>query len=168
MALKTPLNDNLIKGSDVLIWVGDKTIGFSQSMTISMSGEATAVSNKSAGNGWQSNILASRSWTASSDAVYAVDVYSTECSYEDLYDAYINGTSVTLSWGVNQNAGATTGRVADVDKANGWKKSGTYYTGSAIITNLELSASNDDSASYSVEFTGSGAITKATATGDTD
>lgn len=180
MALKNPLNENLVKGSDLLIWVDGKTIGFSQSMTISMSGEATAVSNKSAGNGWQSNVLASRSWTASSDAVYAIDVYSTECSYDKLYDAYINGTPVALTWGVNQNHGATT-RVADVDKvptensnAVGWKHNATapYYSGSAIITNLELSGSNEDAASYSVEFTGSGSITKvqpnSAPTGDTD
>lgn len=148
------LNDKIIKGSDLMIFVEGNPIAFATSCEISMSAETSETSNKDSGNGWTSAAVTKRSWTASSDNMYAESAYTGEHTFASLFQLYANGTPVQLVWSPNQNAAKTTGRIAEVEDAAGWSKTGTPYSGRAIITSLSATASNDDNATFSVEFTG--------------
>lgn len=148
------LNERIIKGSDLMIFVDGKVIGFATSCEIQMSAETSETSNKDSGNGWSSAAITKRSWTASSDNLYAESAYTGEHTFASLFNYYSNGTPVTLMWSPNQNSAKTTGRVAEVEDAGGWVATGTPFSGKAIITSLSATASNDDNASFSVEFTG--------------
>lgn len=166
--MSTNLNKNIIQGSDVMVWLlpdgtesagKGSVIGFSTNLSLNLSANTTEVSNKDFGNGWTSSIVTGRSWTASCDAMYASSVYGTEYTYDSLFECYVNGTPIKLTFGVSQNAGATE-RTPNVDDATGWVESGASYAGLAVITSLELTGNNGDAATYSVEFTGAGAIAK--------
>lgn len=161
------LNDKIIKGSDLMIFLNGQPIGFAQSCEISMSAETSDTSNKDSGNGWSSASVTKRSWTASSDNLYAESVYSGEHTFNTLFTFYSNGTPVTLVWSPNQNAAKTTGRIPEVETASGWVRVGTAYQGQAIITSLSASAANDDNATFSVEFTGVSPITVAAGSSST-
>ena len=153
------LNSHIIKGSDLMIFVGGKVIGFATSCELSMSADATETSNKDSGNGWATSSITKRSWTMSSDNMYAETVYTGEKTFADLFDAYSNGTELSLVWAPTQNVGAAV-RKPEVQDASGWTQNGTTYSGNAIVTSLSATASNDDNATFSVEFTGIGPITK--------
>ena len=150
-------NGNVIKGSDLQVWVDGNPIAFSTSCDLSLSGDTTSIANKDFGNGWQSNVITSRSWEISCEAMYADAGYTGHATNATLFNAYKNGTEVTLVWGCTQNAGSAN-RVADVDKAGGWTQSGFMLTGKAIVTSLSFSGPNEDSGTMSVTFTGNGEI----------
>ena len=159
------LNDKIIKGSDLMIFINGQPIGFATSCEVSLSAETSDTSNKDSGNGWSSATVTKRSWTASSDNLYAESVYSGEHTFNTLFTFYSNGTPVTLVWSPNQNAAKTTGRIPEVETATGWVRVGTAYQGQAIITSLSATASNDDNATFTVEFTGVSPITVAAGSG---
>jgi hypothetical protein len=71
----------------------------------------------------------------------------------------INGTAITVIMGVK---GGTT----DTPPSGGWTPDTTtsgviYYTGKILIKSLQLNApSGSDKATYTVQYTGTGALTK--------
>lgn len=160
------LNSNIVKGSDLMIFVKDssnaagKVIGFATSCELSMSADATETSNKDSGNGWATSAVTKRSWTMSSENMYAETVYTGEKTFANLFDAYANGTELTLVWSPTQNVGAATRTPEVSDTSAGWVSTGTTYSGVGIVTSLSATASNDDNATFSVEFTGVGPISK--------
>ena len=135
-------NSNVIMGSDLMVFIGTKTIGFATSCSLELSGDATDISNKDFGNGWSSSKITNRSWTVS----------------EDLFDAYVNGTELTIKWQPTTNYNAAE-RVNDKPQA-GWTGAGVSYSGKATVTSLSASADNGSAGTFSVTFTGIGAITK--------
>ena len=153
-------NSNVIMGSDLMVFIGNKTIGFATSCSLELSGDATDISNKDFGNGWSSSKITNRSWTVSSENMYAekADMDNTSESFEDLFDAYVNGTELTIKWQPTTNYNAAE-RVNDKPAA-GWTGSGVSYSGKATVTSLSASADNGSAGTFSVTFTGMGAITK--------
>ena len=156
-------NNNVIMGSDIMVFLGGKTIGFATSCSLELSGDSTDISNKDFGNGWASSKITNRSWTVSSDNMYAEksDMDNTSESFEDLFDAYVNGTEVTIKWQPTTNYNAEE-RVND-KPSTGWVGAGVSYTGKARVTSLSATADNGSAGTYTVQFTGIGAITKTAA-----
>lgn len=156
-------NSNVIMGSDLMAFIGTKTIGFATSCSLELSGDATDIANKDFGNGWAASKITNRSWTVSSDAMYAEkgDMDNTSESFEDLFDAYVNGTELTIKWQPTTNYNAAE-RVND-KPSTGWTGKGASYTGKVIVTSLSANADNGSAATFSVTFTGIGAITKTAA-----
>lgn len=149
-------NKSVIQGSDVMLTVGSKPIGFATSHTLSITTETADISNKDFGNGYSSVLPTTISWECSCEAMYATDVYEGSATYAELLGYVTNKTEVTVVFGNSQNAGAST-RTSEVDSAGGWVVSGVA-NGKGYITSLELNGANGEAATFSVTITGNGAI----------
>lgn len=143
-----------IKGGDLMLFVGGKSIAFATSHTLTISADTEDTSNKDEGGGdWQTNEVKTLSWTAKSENLYANEGNGE--TYDDLFDLMVAKTPVDAIFSKK------TETVTDVP-TDGWTPSVPKYTGKVIITSLELSAPNGSNASYTADFTGYGELKKVT------
>ena len=154
---------NIVRGKKLMVFVkagnGDyKSIGFATNHTLSTSASTISVSHKDledAGNGhWDSQDVDTLSWTITSENFYANTVEG--ISFADIWGYYAAGTVLDLKFGVA--ADSTTGV-----PTGGWvaPSTGTVLQGKAIVSSIDLNAPVDDNASFSIQFTGKGALTVA-------
>lgn len=154
---------NIVKGKKLMVFVkaGDgsyKSIGFATNHTLSTSASTISVSHKDladAGNGkWDSQDVDTLSWTITSENFYANVVEG--IGFADIWGYYAAGTELDLKFGVaaDSSTGVPTG---------GWAvpSTGTVLQGKAIVSSIDVNAPVDDNASFSITFTGKGALTVA-------
>lgn len=143
--------NNIIEGSDLMLFLGGKSIAFATSHKLSISAETTETSSKDNGGSWKSSKVKKLSWTASSDNLYSED------GYEALVTQMVAKTEI-------QAVFAPKSETADEVPTTGWTPTAaTGYTGKVIITSIEANAPDGDNATFSVSFEGVGALTKVTA-----
>ena len=141
---------NLVKGGDLMLFLGTKSIAFATSHTLSINAETTSIANKDIGGGdWDSQEAGLLSWSASSDNLYSTDGEGD--NYSDLFDAMVNKTQLNAVF-ANKSQSTT-----DVP-TGGWTAATTGYKGKVIVTSLELNAPNGEYATYTAQFTGIGAL----------
>jgi predicted secreted protein len=154
---------NIVKGKKLMVFVksgsGDyKSIGFATNHTLSTSASTISVSHKDlpdAGNGkWDDQDIDTLSWTITSENFYANTVEG--IGFADIWGYYAAGTVLDLKFGVA--ADSTTGV-----PTGGWAvpSTGTVLAGKAIVSSVDVNAPVDDNASFSITFTGKGALTVA-------
>lgn len=149
---------NVIKGADLMLFVGGKSIAFATSHTLEISAETIETTSKDSGGKWAMNQANKLSWSASSENLYALEGAGND--FDTLFAAMVARTPVTLV--MDLESGYAT--KADAVPETGWTPlAATGWTGSAIITSLSLNAANEDNATFSVSFTGTGALTARTA-----
>ena len=148
---------NIVKGKKLMVWVksgeGSYTsIGYATNHTLSTSASTISVSHKDledAGSGkWDDQDIDTLSWTITSENFYA--------NTADLFGYYAAGTVLDLKFGVaaDSSTGVPTG---------GWAvpSTGTVLQGKAIISSIDVNAPVDENASFSITFTGKGALSVA-------
>lgn len=142
----------IIKGGDLMLFVGGKSIAFATSHSLSISGETTETSNKDAGGKWQTSEVNILSWSGQSENLYSADGEGN--NFDDLFDIMLTRQPVTAVFALKSSE-------ADNVPTGGWTpaSSGTY-TGQVFITSLEANAPNGENATFTVQFTGTGALTK--------
>ena len=157
---------DITKGDDLMVFLQTgtgqqqttKSIAYATAHTLTLSAETASVNSKDHGI-WVGNEVNKRSWEITSENLY------TDEDYDTLFDAWKDGTKLSLVWGKKAEADSVV--VADGDAANYTVKktgSGTkYWTGNAYITSLTANANTGEKATFSVTFTGTGAFTKTTA-----
>ncbi len=136
-----------LNGTDLGVYIGGTLVAYSTSATINVNHSPRSTSNKEDG-GWETAMEGYRNWDVSCDAMYAwLDPAGSAISNEtlsEIFTAYITTrASYTLTFG-------TTGSTAG----------DTKYTGTAWLTSASLSAPNEDTATFSVSFQGSGELTQ--------
>jgi len=136
-----------LSGTDLGVYIGGTLIAYSTSATLNINHSPRSTSNKEDG-GWETAMSGYRNWDVSCDAMYAwLDPAGSAISNEtlsEIFTGYIHTrASFTLTFG-------TTGSTAG----------DTKYTGTAWLTSASLSAPNEDTATFSVSFQGSGALTQ--------
>lgn len=152
----------IIKGRNMMLFIsatetsGFKSIAQATNHTLTISADTSDISTKDIYSGkWQSSEVNTLSWSCSSENLVCDD--GEGATYEDLVDYMIKGTKI---WGVfgmrtgdyNGETNVTTG---------GWTPLSTDgLKGQMIITNLVKNAPNGDNASFTVDFTGVGPLTK--------
>ena len=154
---------NIVKGKKLMVFVkasgGDyKSIGFATNHTLSTSASTISISHKDladAGSGkWDDQDIDTLSWTITSESFYANEVEGV--TFADIWGYYAAGTVLDLKFGVaaDNTTGVPTG---------GWvaPASGTVLSGKAVISSVDVNAPVDDNASFSITFTGKGALTVA-------
>lgn len=153
------------KGDDLMVFIETtsgqttvtKSIAYATAHTLTLTAETASVNSKDHGI-WTGNEVNKRSWEISSENLYTDEDYST------LFDAWSNGTKLSLVWGKKAEADSVV--VADGDAENYTvKKTGTgatYWSGNAYITSLTANANTGEKATFSVTFTGTGAFSKTT------
>lgn len=132
-----------INGTSLLVYIndggGEIPIAYTTSASISIEVDLPDASNKNS-QGYAESIYGQRSWSI--DVEGLVD-YSASYGATDFVDLITGRTQVTLRW--STNAGGS-----------------LEYEGTAHINSYTEDAPNEDVVTYSVSFTGTGAITKAT------
>jgi len=134
-----------LNGTDLGVYIGGTLVAYSTSATLNVNHSPRSTSNKEDG-GWETAMQGYRNWDVSCDAMYAwLDPAGSAISNEtlsEIFTGYIHTrASFTLTFGVTST---TTGD--------------TKYTGTAWLTSASLSAPNEDTATFSVSFQGSGAL----------
>ena len=145
-----------IKGQELMLFLGGKSIAYATSHTLEISAETADTSNKDEGGGdWASSEISKLSWTASSENLFSAD--GKGASYDTLFDYMVKKTAIDAVFGLKSET------ATDVP-SEGWTAATTgTYTGKVVITSLSLNAPNGEYATYSVQFTGVGELKKKTA-----
>ena len=139
-----------LNGTDLGVYIGGTLVAYSTSATINVNHSPRSTSNKEDG-GWESAMEGYRNWDVSCDALYAwLDPDGnpiTNDTLSDIFTSYIyTRTKFELTFGV------TTTTTGD-----------TKYVGDAWMTSASLSAPNEDTATFSVSFQGTGTLTQTVA-----
>lgn len=150
---------SVIKGGDLMLFVGGKSIAYATTHTLSISADTKETSSKDSGGKWQTSEVGVLSWTCSSENLCGDSTAG--IGFDELFEYMVARKPIT---GVFALEGDSTnfdeGKLDSVPSA-GWKaKAGDGYTGQMIITNLEKNAPNGENATIKVDFTGVGALKK--------
>lgn len=135
-----------------------QSIGYCTNHTLSTSASTLSVSHKDladAGSGkWDDQDIDTLSWTITAEAFYANTQEG--IGFADVFGYYAAGTVLDLKFGV---AADSTSGVPQ----GGWAApaTGTVLQGKAIISSMDLNAPTDENGSFSVTFTGKGALSVA-------
>ena len=136
-----------INGTELGCYIDGTLVAYSTSATLNVNHTPRSTSNKEDG-GWETAMEGYRNWDVSCDALYAwLDPAGSAISNEtlsEIFTGYIHTrASFTLTFGVTSTTAGD-----------------TKYTGTAWLTSASLSAPNEDTATFSVSFQGSGALTQ--------
>ena len=123
---------------------------YAEQSSITITAETRTTANKDVTGGWNTKETGQKDWTGSCNGQYSHDsaVGSTNearANAEAFFDMVSLGDLLDIEF--------TTGVAGD-----------TKYSGKAIITSLQFDFPNNDNATYSVSFEGSGELSKATIT----
>jgi len=147
MATSYNSNTDLVKGNNLMLFVGTTPIAFAKTCDLSISAASIDTTNKMSGN-WKASLSGQISYTIASDFLYTTVAGDT--SFDTLLASQIAGTSISFTIGI-------------ADPAT-FALTGTgLYTGTAHITSLSMKAEDNAIVSCSVSLEGSGALVKVSA-----
>ena len=137
-----------INGTDIKVFDATTNIlvAYAQSGTLNVNMSTRDISNKES-NAWAESMEGARNWDVSVDGAYAwQDTGGSALANgaDDLLNTYIlTRTSVVIRFG---SVVATTGNI--------------FYQGTAWLTAFSVSAPTEDTATYSLSFTGTGELSQ--------
>lgn len=144
-------NSGVIEGQDLVLFIdvaGTPTpIAHSTSHTLEPSGETRDRVSKDTGK-WKTKVMGLIGWTAGCEALACYDGYT----YKDIFALFVNRASITLKL-------AGRDAVDDLDTWTPEASGDTYFEGDAFITGLPLTAPNNEDATFSISFEGTGPLT---------
>jgi TP901-1 family phage major tail protein len=127
--------DKVIKGLEVLLWVGNNKVGGQRGASLSMSADEIDITHKD-NDGYKAYLAGLKEWSISCDGL----VFTSDAGYNALFDAFIDGTEV------------------EIQLKN---EAGTFaYQGKVAIASMDFDAQYDDALTYSCELRGAGPLTK--------
>lgn len=139
---------NVLDGTDLILSVGGKALGFSTGCKIDTSTETGERVTKAAAAGkWKETYVKSFSEQITADGCILTDGDTNVPTYDQLKDLQMAATPIEASYSVREEAsreGKTAGQ----------------YKGKYIITSLSLDAQAGDDAKYSVTLQNSGKVEK--------
>ena len=137
-----------IKGQNLRVMVDGKCIAMATSCTFHISAQLEESSTKDSTGGWQEQEVTGLSWDASTDSLVTLADNGTGGELPvDLMTLIINKTPITLTF--DQTAGANN-RVA--------QNSTIKRSGSAYLTDLNITAQNRANSTCTCQFTGNGPL----------
>ncbi len=122
-----------INGSDLLVYVDGTAITHSTSCSISIAMATRGATTKDSA-GWSESLEGLRSWSVSSDQMIALDAAQ---GLEEVFELLKDRDTVTVKFATDD----ATDR---------------FFTGSAFITALDVNADNEETATFTVAFEGTG------------
>lgn len=122
-------------------------IAYATECTLSVSADTISTSNKQSGV-WASALPGQISWSINTSALY-----TSEAKYNDLFAKMVGREAINFKFGQITSLGDAS---TDIDTS--LNKSKGYYEGVGYITSLELSAGNNEVASYSISINGNGSL----------
>lgn len=165
---------NIINGADMMLYVGGKSIGAATNHVITLSTammDTTAPGHKDLAIGssgetatnWGSSVPQTRSWTCSSENLFADNAEGV--TYDDLCYYWLNSTEIqgTFYTEIQPHPAVPTGGYTPSNAKHGTSSDpvgSSYLTGNMYITSLTMNAPYEGKANFSVEFQGTGPLTK--------
>jgi predicted secreted protein len=171
------MSRNVIKGGDMMLFLKEangtvKSIAFATSHTLTVSTDTQQTSTKDDGGKFQSSDYGIISWSATSENLCSYD--GAGYNYQDLINLMLSQTKVTATFSIEGSSGATypyATKLDSVDDTTGkvWAPGleGTIgttankslgYTGTVLITNVEVNAPNGENATFTVQLQGDGPL----------
>jgi TP901-1 family phage major tail protein len=130
----------LIKGLEVLLYVGNNVVGGQRGASLSMSADEIDTTNKTTGQ-YKTFLVGLKEWTISCDGLVCTD----DAGYTALVDAFIAGDLIEVE--LKQEVGE--GETASF-----------HYKGQVAIASMDFDAQYDDALTYSCELKGASALEK--------
>lgn len=150
---------SVIKGGDLMLFVGDKSIAYATNHTLNISADTKETSSKDSGGKWQTSEVGVLSWTCTSENLCGND--GEGIGYQELIDMMVAREAVTGVFALEGNSPNLADGKLDTVPKDGWTaKANSGYTGQMIITSIDVNAPNGENATFTVNFTGVGALTK--------
>jgi predicted secreted protein len=136
----------VINGTKFGVYAAGTKIGYATSASLSINHNLRDTSTKDSG-GWRSQLEGQRDWEISTEGMV---IFATsggaiaDLTVDELYTSYIaTRTEFEIKFSTEE--------------------SGDYkWTGNAFMTSLSMDTPNEDSSTWSVSFSGTGALTQAT------
>lgn len=151
----------VIKGSDMMLFVGGKSVAYATGHTLNISADTKETSSKDSGGKWQTSEVGVLSWTCNTENLCGDD--GEGIGYEELVDMMIARKPITGVFALEGNSTDYYEGKLDKVPTDGWKpKANNGYTGEMIITSIDINAPNGDNATFKVDFTGVGELKKIT------
>lgn len=139
---------SVLDGTDLILSVGGKALGFSTGCKISTTVETGERLTKEAKGGkWKEKFVKSFKEDISADGLTLVDGDDEVPTYDQLKDMMLEGKPVKGHYGVR-----------DGDKRTGKTTGG--YEGNYLITSLEADGQAGEDAKYSIKLENSGSVNK--------
>ena len=137
-----------IKGQNLRIMVGGKCIAMATSCQIHISAQMEEASTKDSTGDWQEQEVTGLSWDASTDSLVTLADNGTNGELPtDLLSLIINKTLVTLTFDQTAGTNNRVGQNATIKRS-----------GSAYLTDFQITAPNRQNSTLSCKFTGTGAL----------
>ena len=128
--------------------VGGKCIAMSTSAQFHISAQMEDSSTKDSTGDWQEQEVVGLSWDASCDALVTLTDNGTNGELAtDLMSVMINKTPVTLTFDQTAGTNNRTGQNANIKRS-----------GSAYISDIQITAQNRQNSTFTVQFQGTGAL----------
>jgi len=153
-ALRT--NQDILKGSKLMVFIGDAPIAFATSHSLSITMNTTEISTKDHGD-FPSVIGQNITWELTTENLYSDDGQTA------LWNAMKTMQPVTVKFAPAtnyNNATSQKGLPLETDGAE-WTAGTAIASGQALITSLSVNAPSGDNATLSATFTGVGALDQA-------
>lgn len=178
------MSRNVIKGGDMMLFLKEsdgtvKSIAFATSHTLTVSTDTQQTSTKDDGGKFQSSEYGITSWSATSENLCSYD--GAGYNFQDLINLMLAQKKVTATFSVEGDSGSTypyTSKKNSVDDTTNdvWNPANTGtigsttgkslgYTGTVLITNVEVNAPNGENATFSVQLQGDGPLVPTAAAG---
>lgn len=142
------MEKNVLDGTDLILSVGGKALGFSTGCKITTTTETGERVTKEASAGkWKEKYVKSYSESITADGCVLTDGDTDIPTYDQLKDLQTAGEPVDASYNVREK-----------DSREG--KAAGGYRGKYIITSLDLDAQAGDDAKYSIQLENSGRVEK--------
>ena len=147
---------SVFNGTSLVVLIGTEVIGYATSCSLSLAIDAPDASSKQS-LGWAEEIGGQRSWSLTTDGLATVvpGTVATYVTTTELSNLAIARTPVTVKFTTIDNS--TVGGVTPIT-------GDTYYTGSAFIESVDITADMENPVTYSVSFKGTGVLTVGTTT----
>ena len=136
-----------IKGSQLMLFVGGKSIAYATSHTLTLSTDSNNVKTKDHGM-YGFNEVTALNWEITSENLY------TEADMSTLFDAWNKSTELTVAFG----KAANWTEKGLPDGSTNWTPDAAVYTGKAVISNLSVNAAAGENATLSITLQGRGAL----------
>jgi TP901-1 family phage major tail protein len=128
----------IIKGLEVLLYVGENVVAGQRGASLSMSADELDITDKTT-RGYKAFLVGLKEWTLSCDGIVCVG----DAGYDALVEAFLNGDTIEVE--LKQENGEAFG-----------------YKGTVAIASMDFDAQYDDALTYSCELKGASALEKIT------
>lgn len=139
-----------VLGKDLMLFIDGKAIALATSCKLSMSAETIDTQSKDSGI-WTEKDIKKLSWNGSSENLFSADADAN--SYGKLFAMMLARKPVDMKFGIAANKGSD-----ELPEAGWTPPASGAYSGTILITSLELNAPDGDKATFSANFEGTGAL----------